>query len=74
MSKDNRDALAEFMQHRDCIEQLLGALDSITDDHYQWKPEDINWGHVGTVASIKHDLENILEKLNIDVDQLYAAE
>ena len=46
--RDNSKALAAFMNHKAEIDELLNALKTLSDDHFNVSPEDVNWSHVGS--------------------------
>jgi hypothetical protein len=50
MAKTNDTALAAFIAHKAEIDALLARLADASADHFGYAPDEINWGHVGTLA------------------------
>ncbi len=42
-------ALAAFMEKKAEIDAMLAHLQRLSDDHFNTHPDEINWGHVGTL-------------------------
>ena len=40
---------------------MLDRLKSLSDDHFGYAPDDINWGHVGTLAHYAELLNRITD-------------
>ena len=50
-AKSNREqALAAFMARKAEIDAMLARLTALSADHFDASPEEINWGHVGTLG------------------------
>jgi hypothetical protein len=49
MPKTNDAALAAFISAKIEIEAMLKRLAALSADHFECSPEDVNWGHVGTL-------------------------
>ena len=46
----NRDAaLSAFIAKKAEIDAMLARLQALSDDHFDAHPDEINWGHVGTL-------------------------
>ena len=45
----NEKALDAFMAAKAEIDVLLEGLKALSDDHFEAHPDEINWGHVGTL-------------------------
>ena len=43
------------------IDAMLDRLKSMSDDHFGYAPDDINWGHVGTLAHYAELLNRITD-------------
>ena len=52
-------ALAAFVARKAEIDEMLQRLQALSDDHFGYSPEEINWGHVGTVADWANQLRRI---------------
>jgi len=46
---DNSQALDAFMTTKFQIDAMLERLKALSDDHFETHPDEINWGHVGTL-------------------------
>ena len=50
-AKSNREqALDAFMAKKAEIDTMLARLTALSADHFDTSPEEINWGHVGTLG------------------------
>ena len=50
-ARSNRDdALAAFIARKAEIDAMLARLTALSADHFETSPEEINWGHVGTLG------------------------
>jgi hypothetical protein len=46
---DNSKALDAFIAAKAEIDTMLERLKTLSDDHFETHPDEINWGHVGTL-------------------------
>ena len=46
---DNSKALDAFIAAKAEIDTMLDRLKALSDDHFETHPDEINWGHVGTL-------------------------
>ncbi len=46
---DNTKALDAFITAKLQIDALLDRLKTLNADHFETSPDEINWGHVGTL-------------------------
>ncbi len=46
---DNAKALDAFMTTKFQIDAMLDRLKVLSDDHFETHPDEITWGHVGTL-------------------------
>ena len=46
---DNTKALNAFIAAKHDIDSMLARLKALSDDHFETHPDEINWGHVGTL-------------------------
>lgn len=58
MPKTNDAALDAFIAAKIEIDVLLARLLAHSADHFGYDPDEVNWGHVGT---LKHYLEKLRE-------------
>lgn len=49
MPKTNDAALQAFITAKAEIDAMIERLAALSADHYGYSPEDVNWGHVGTL-------------------------
>jgi hypothetical protein len=55
---DNK-ALDAFIARKVEIDAMLARLAALSDEHFGYAPNEINWGHVGTLASYAELLTRI---------------
>lgn len=60
----NNQAAAAFASITESINSSLEALQSLADDHFAQGPDEVSWGHVGTLAAIKDDIESAAVRAN----------
>jgi hypothetical protein len=49
-TRSNEDALAAFVSKKAEIDAMLSRLQSLSDDHFNYGPDEISWDHVGTLG------------------------
>jgi len=49
-TRSNEDALAAFVQRKVEIDAMLARLQSLSEDHFNYSPDEISWDHVGTLG------------------------
>jgi hypothetical protein len=49
MPKTNDVALAAFIAAKNEIDAILERLATASADHFGYSPDEVNWGHVGTL-------------------------
>jgi hypothetical protein len=54
-------ALDAFVARKAEIDAMLDRLKALSDDHFNAAPEEINWGHVGTLAHYADLLKRITD-------------
>ena len=59
--RDNTKALDAFLGHKAEIDAMLERLRTLSDGHFNWSPDEINWGHVGTLAHYAELLRQITD-------------
>ena len=53
---DNQKPLDAFIARKAEIDTMLERLRALSDEHFGYAPDDINWGHVGTLGHLlRHD-------------------
>ena len=61
-AKSNREsALDAFMARKAEIDTMLARLTALSADHFDTSPEEINWGHVGTLGHYASLLKQITD-------------
>jgi hypothetical protein len=55
------DPLDNFLSRKAEIDEALQRLQTLSDDHFEANPDNIHWGHVGTVAQIAEKLKEITD-------------
>ena len=60
-SKQNEAALRAFTARKAEIDAMLARLSAFSDDHFDCAPDQINWGHVGTLAHYASLLQQITD-------------
>ena len=48
--RSNEDALAAFVSKKAEIDAMLTRLQALSDDHFNYSPDEITWCHVGTLG------------------------
>ena len=48
-TQDNAKALDAFIAAKTEIDAMLERLAALSADHFETNPDEINWGHVGTL-------------------------
>ena len=60
-SKSNDDALAAFVARKAEIDAMLTRLRALSDDHFNYSPDEIGWGHVGTLGYYAELLKRVTD-------------
>jgi hypothetical protein len=60
-SRSSQDVLAAFVQKKAEIDARLSRLQALRDEHFNYDPDEINWGHVGTLGYYAELLERITD-------------
>jgi hypothetical protein len=61
ITKSNDDALAAFVARKAEIDTMLTRLQTLSDDHFDVAPDEVNWGHVGTLGHYAELLKRITD-------------
>ncbi|KAA5804107.1 hypothetical protein F1654_07215 [Alkalicaulis satelles] len=54
-------ALDAFIAVRSEIDAMLERLRALSDDHFNTCPDEISWGHVGTITGYRDRLREIAD-------------
>jgi hypothetical protein len=46
IAKSKEEALAAFVSKKAAIDAILARLQALSDDHFNYSPDEITWGHV----------------------------
>lgn len=58
---EKQTALDAFISRKAEIDTMLDRLRVLSEDHFGVNPDDINWGHVGTLAHYAELLKRITD-------------
>jgi hypothetical protein len=61
IAKSNEDALAAFVARKAEIDTMLTRIQTLSDDHFGVAPDDVNWGHVGSLGYYAELLKRITD-------------
>jgi hypothetical protein len=61
IAKSNEETLAAFVSKKAEIDTMLTRLQALRDDHFNYSPDDITWGHVGTLEHYAELLKRITD-------------
>ena len=56
-----RTAIDAFISAKLEIDDMLTRLQALSDDHFNTDPDQINWGHVGTLDHYRARLREICD-------------
>ena len=62
IARSNEDALAAFVSRKAEIDAMLARLQALSDDHFGYSPDEITWGHVGTLEHYAELLKRITDR------------
>ena len=57
----HEQALAAFVARKAEIDAMLARLQAHSDEHFGYAPDDITWGHVGTLEHYAELLQRITD-------------
>jgi hypothetical protein len=58
---DNSKALDAFIAAKTEIDLMLQRLTALSADHFETSPDEIHWGHVGTLNHYRAKLREITD-------------
>ena len=58
---ENSKALDAFLSAKIEIDAMLERLAALSADHFETHPDEINWGHVGTLNHYRAKLREITD-------------
>ena len=59
--RDRDAALGAFIAKKAEIDAMLARLQALSDDHFNAHPDEIDWGHVGTLEHYASLLKRITD-------------
>ncbi len=60
-TQDNTKPLDAFIAAKTEIDGMLERLVALSADHFETSPDEINWGHVGTLNHYRAKLREITD-------------
>ena len=61
IAKSNDEALVDFVARKAEIDAMLSRIQSLRDDHFGVAPDDVSWGHVGTLGYYAERLKRVTD-------------
>ena len=61
IAKSKEQALADFVSRKAEIDAMLTRLQALSDDHFNYSPDEIEWGHVGTLGYYAELLKRVTD-------------
>jgi hypothetical protein len=61
IAKSHEQALGAFIAKKAEIDAMLTRLQALSDDHFGYAPDDVTWGHVGTLEHYAELLKRITD-------------
>ena len=61
IAKSREQALAAFVSRKAEIDAMLTRLQALSDDHFNYSPDEIDWGHVGTLGYYAELLKRVTD-------------
>ena len=60
-ARNREAAINAFLGKKAEIDNMLARLQSLSDEHFNCNPDEINWGHVGTLEHYASLLKRITD-------------
>jgi hypothetical protein len=60
-TRSNEDALAAFVQKKVEIDTMFARLHNLSDDHFNYSPDEIRWDHVGMLGYYAELLKRVTD-------------
>jgi hypothetical protein len=61
IAKSKEEALAAFVSKKTEIDAMLTRLQALSDDHFNYSPDEIDWSHVGTLGYYAELLKRVTD-------------
>ena len=62
ITKSREDALAAFVSKKAEIDEMFTRLQALSDDHFNYSPDEVTWDHVGTLGYYAEMLKRVTDK------------
>jgi hypothetical protein len=62
IAKSKEEALAAFVSKKAEIDEMLTRLKALSDDHFNYSPDEVDWGHVGTLGYYAEMLKRVTDQ------------
>jgi hypothetical protein len=62
ITKSREDALAAFVSKKVEIDEMFTRLQALSDDHFNYRPDEVTWDHVGTLGYYAEMLKRVTDK------------
>lgn len=62
-TSQNSAALQAFIARKAEIDTMIDRLKAISDEHFDVSPDDLHWGHVGTLGRYAELLKQITDMM-----------
>jgi hypothetical protein len=62
IAKSREEGLAAFVSKKAEIDEALARLQALSDDHFNYSPDEISWSHVGTLEHYAELLKRITDQ------------
>lgn len=59
--RNKTQAIDAFIARKAEIDAMLDRIKALSDDHFDTSPDEIHWGHVGTLAHYAELLKRITD-------------
>jgi hypothetical protein len=59
--RSREQALAAFVSRKAEIDLMLTRLQALSDDHFGYSPDEVNWCHVGTLGYYAELLKRVTD-------------
>ena len=60
-ARNKEAAINAFIGKKAEIDEMLARLSSLSEEHFNAQPDEINWGHVGTLEHYASPLKRITD-------------
>ena len=61
IAKSREEALAAFVSKKAELDAMLTRLQTLSDDHFNYGPDEITWDHVGTLGYYAELLKRVTD-------------